>query len=170
MKAYHFTNGKLRDGRTIPPIGETLVHYGPLLPCESGLHASEHPFDALTYAPGATLHRVLLSGEIIEHGDKLVARERAILATIDAEEMLWSFARWCALQIIDLWDPPQVVRDYLESGDENLRAASRVALRAASCEASGAASWAASRAASRVASREAHKAKFKEMVEEAFTA
>jgi len=30
-------------------------------------------------------------------------------------------ARWYALQVADLWDAPDVVRQYLETGDESLR-------------------------------------------------
>jgi hypothetical protein len=32
------------------------------------------------------------------------------------------FTRQCALDVIDLWDAPAVVRQYLETGDESLRA------------------------------------------------
>lgn len=40
VKAWHFTNGKLRDGGPVPAVGETLIHEGPVVMCESGLHAS----------------------------------------------------------------------------------------------------------------------------------
>ena len=33
------------------------------------------------------------------------------------------FACWCALQVIDKWDAPDVVREYLETGDEEIRSA-----------------------------------------------
>ena len=125
MIGYHFTNGdKLRNGRLTPPIGEWLTHDGPVVPCESGLHASEHPFDALTYACGEMLHRVELKRDLVPRGDpvdKYVGRRRKILATIDATELLNAFARWCALQVIDLWGAPNVVREYLETGDEPIR-------------------------------------------------
>jgi hypothetical protein len=91
-----------------------------------GLHASGHPFDALLYAPGSTLHLVHLDGELIEHGspvDKVAARRRKIVATIDAEPLLREFARKCALSVIHLWDAPEVVKQYLTTGDESLRAA-----------------------------------------------
>lgn len=32
----------------------------------------------------------------------------------------WFFARWCALECVRLWDAPQIVIDYLESGDPDL--------------------------------------------------
>lgn len=125
MIGYHFSGNRLRDGRPIPPIGEWLEHHGPVEPCVSGLHASEHPFDALQYAPGTLLHRVELEGDLQPHGkpiDKWVGRRRRIIASIDATDLLRAFARWCALQMIDLWYAPAVVRKYLETGDETLRA------------------------------------------------
>jgi hypothetical protein len=152
-QAWHFTNGKtLRDGRPIPPVGEWLVHDGPLVPCESGLHASERLLDALSFAPGGTLHRVTLRGDITPHGspaDKLVARERRIDWTLDEatmERVLREFARWCALQVLHLWDAPGVVVQYLETGDESLRAAAGDAAEAAAGAAARAA-WAAGDAA-----------------------
>ena len=194
MLGYHFTGSSLRDGRPIPPIGEWLEHEGEIVPCQSGLHSSECPFDALQYAPGNTLHRVELEGGLVPHGDppdKWVGRRRKIVATIDAEELLRGFARWCALQVIDMWDAPPVVREYLETGDERKRDAARDAAREAraatraawaawgAARATGAAAWAASRAAwgaagearAARASRAvlaAQREKFREMVEAAF--
>jgi len=130
MLGYHFTKDTLRDGRPIPPVGEWLEYEGRIKPCSSGLHASEHPFDALMYAPGPKLHRVELDGNLQSHGDpvdKWVGRRRKILASIDATDMLCEFARWCALQVIDLWDAPYVVRKYLATGDESLMLAARAA-------------------------------------------
>jgi hypothetical protein len=92
VRGYHFTNGnKLRDGREVPPVGEWLVHKGIVRMCRSGLHASEHPIDALHYAPGPTLHLVELSGTIKRSNfdeDKLVASHRRVLATIDATSII----------------------------------------------------------------------------------
>jgi len=123
MKAYHFTADTLRDGRPIPPVGEWLEHTGPIFPCESGLHASADPFDALKYAPGAIIHLVEIDGELVPHGDpvdKVAGRRRKIIKTIDATKLLREFARWCALRVIHLWDCPDVVRRYLETGDESM--------------------------------------------------
>jgi hypothetical protein len=148
-QAWHFTCGTLRDGRPIPPVGEWLVQGGPLVPCESGLHASERLLDALAFAPGGTLHRVTLRGEITPHGspaDKLVARERRIdwtLDAVDTERVLREFARWCARQVLHLWDAPDVVVRYLETGDESLRDAAGEAARDAAGDAAWAAAWAA---------------------------
>jgi hypothetical protein len=162
---YHFTGEKLRDGRAIPPIGEWLEHDGPVEPCTSGLHASIDPFDALKYAPGNLLHRVELEGDLISHGDpvdKWVGRRRRIMESIDAEKLLREFARWCALQVVHLWECPPVVRQYLETGDESLRAAAR--------DAASAAAWGAARADARAAARDTQRAKFNEMVNAAFAA
>jgi hypothetical protein len=125
MIGYHFNTGTLRDGRPLPAIGEWLEHIGPIVPCESGLHMSEHPADALNYATDCRLDRVELEGDLVSHGDppdKWVGRRRRRLATIDATALLGEYARWCASQVVDLWDAPQVVRDYLLTGDESLRA------------------------------------------------
>ena len=106
--AYHFTGPTLRDGRPIPAIGETLVHEGPVALCETGLHASECPFDALRYAPGNMLHKVRCEEIEGRQSDKLVCRSRTILATIDAEFLLRRFAADQALAVAHLWDMPTI--------------------------------------------------------------
>ncbi len=151
MKAYHFTSNTLRDGRPIPCIGEKLVHVGLIIPSESGLHASEHPFDALQYAPGNLLHLVELDGELVSHGnpvDKWVGRSRVIVKSINAESLMRRFAKDQALSVIHLWDAPQVVIDYLNSNSDAARAAA----------------WAAARDSARDSAR----AEFKKRVDEAF--
>ena len=148
IRGYHFTGATLRNGEPIPGIGVWLKHAGPVVPCESGLHMSEHPLDALQYAPGNTLHLVELRGDLINHEgnygrrDKWVGRERRILASRDAEGMLRAFARRCALDVVHLWKAPDVVKLYLESGDESLRAAAR--------DAAWDAAWDAARDAQRI--------------------
>lgn len=77
------------------------------------------------------------------------------------------FARWCALSVIHLWDAPQVVEDYLTSGDERLRAAAAWAAdRAAAAWAADrtAAARDAARAAARDAADDAQKAKLLEIM------
>lgn len=88
---------------------------------QTGLHASLHPLDALQYAPGEILCRVEMGGDIVYGDDKLVATERTVIAMGDATEMLRKFSRLCALDVIHLWDAPQVVIDYLNTGDESIR-------------------------------------------------
>ncbi len=57
---------------------------------------------------------------------------------------LREFSRWCALQVKDLWDMPDVVCEYLETGNEELRYAAWDA--AADAWASAADAWASAAA------------------------
>ena len=110
-----FGNHELvEEGKTYRTDGEPVL-------CHRGLHASERALDALDYAPGPIICRVTL-GEMIVHGeDKSAATERTVLWMADATETLGSFARWCALQVIDTWGAPDVVRQYLETGDASIK-------------------------------------------------
>ena len=159
MKAWHFVGDNLRDGRPIPAAGEKVIHDGTIEMCKAGLHASIEPFDALQYAPGKTLCYVECDGEI-EHGDdKLVCSERTIIKRMDVEWLLWQFARERALSVIHLWDAPDVVVEYLKTGNEDLRAAAWDAAwdaaRDAAWDAARAAAWAAAWDAARDAARAA---------------
>ena len=147
FNAYHFTGSTLRDGRPVPAIGETLVHSGPIVWCESGLYASRAAWDALRYAPGPILHRVLAQDIEREDGDKLVCRRRTIVASIDATHLLRRFAADQALSVAHLWDMPDMVRDYLTTLDEEKRDAAWDAAWEASAEAAAWAAWAAEAAA-----------------------
>lgn len=161
---YHFTNGTLRNGDPIPPIGEWL-----------------NPLDALAYASGCTLHLVQMGSRIESHGDpvdKVVSNRRKILASRDAESLCREFARRCALDVLPLWpEAPKVVVEYLT------RAAARDADAAPWAAAWGAAwgaAWAASaasaargaawaaRAAARAAARDKYRGWFLEMVNALF--
>jgi hypothetical protein len=146
---WHFSTGTLGygDGRKIV-IGEThtvdtTTHS--LTLCKWGLHASEWIIDALKYAPGPMVYRVRLHGEILRGDDKACATHRTYIAGIDATGILRDFARKCALGVIHLWDAPDIVRQYLETGDESLRAAARDAASAAASDAAWGAAWAAAR-------------------------
>jgi len=163
---YHFTGDTLRDGSPLPPVGKWLTHRGEIEPCKRGLHASEHPIDALQYAPGTKLHLVELGKVVISHGDpvdKVVSNRRRIIKTIDAQELLRAFARRCASDVLHLWAAPDVVRKYLTTGDESIRAAAWDAARAAAWDAAWAAArdaawaaaWDAAWAAARDAARDA---------------
>ena len=126
MKAYHFVAETLRDGREIPADGEWLQHLGDeIVICESGLHASKHPFDALNYAPGATLCLVECEDIVTEQHDKFVCRRRKIIARFDATNLMRQFARNQAVDVLHLWEAPAVVVYYLLSGDETARDAAR---------------------------------------------
>jgi hypothetical protein len=142
IRAWHFVGKALRDGRPVPADGEWLVHDGPLVLCGSGLHFSAHPFDALDYAPGETLCLVECDGDVTQVGDKGVCRRRRIVARMDATDLLRYFARMQALSVIHLWAaPPDVVLDYLMTGDGSSRAAASAAASAAARDAT----WAAAR-------------------------
>ena len=175
ITGYHFVGPTLRDGKPIPPNGEWLIHDGPIVPCESGLHASEHPFDALQHAPGETLCLVELEGDLASHGnpiDKWAGRRRKIIKRIDATNLLRRFAADQALSVKHLWDMPPVVMEYLTTLDETKRAAAwdtawDTALAAARAAARDAA-WAAARAAARDAARDAARTEFKNRVDLAF--
>ena len=177
MKAWHFAQENRRlgynDGRLIRK-GQWLVHRGPLVMCESGLHASKRIIDALKYASGSVICRVELGGEIVHGEDKSVAERRQCLWYIDGTDLLRKFARMCALDVIHLWDAPDIVIQYLRSGDETIRAAARAAARAtagataratawaaagAAAEAAGAAAWAAARATAWATARATARAK-----------
>jgi hypothetical protein len=150
VMGWHFTGPTLRDGRPIPVVGEWLIHAGPVVMCESGLHASRKALHALDYAPGLIVHRVECEDVVAEDSTKLVCRRRRIAGTVDgpvAEQILRRFARQCALSVIDKWDAPDIVRRYLVTGDESIRAAAR--------DAAGEAAWAAAGDAARAAAWEA---------------
>jgi hypothetical protein len=131
MKAWYFSNEckKLRyhDNRKIE-LGVThKVDCKPVL-CESGLHASKRLIDALEYAPGPILWRVELGGEIEVGDDKVVATERTYIdGGIDVTECLRRFARMCALDVVHLWGAPDVVIEYLKTGNEELMTAANSA-------------------------------------------
>ena len=126
MRAWHFTGKTLRDGSPIPAPGVVLRHTGQLVMCESDLHASLQPFDALQNAPGDKLHLVECGGTIQHQNDKLVCTERTIIVSMDAGPLLRYFARQQALSVVHLWDAPDVVLDYL-MGDDTAWAAARAA-------------------------------------------
>lgn len=142
--AWHFVGETLRDGREIPADGETLTHVGEVIPCKQGLHASERLLGALRYAPGHTVCRVELWGDVKHDAyDKMAARHRRILWRIDAEQILRTFARRCALDDIHLWDAPRAVREYLETGNKSIIDAAKHATEAAVKDCASPATWAA---------------------------
>ena len=90
--AWHFTEGAtLRDGQPLE-VGKTYTYRGDVEICMSGYHASRRLIDALRYAPGAQLSRVECWGDVQEQDDKLVARNRTVLWTLDATMILHEFA------------------------------------------------------------------------------
>lgn len=98
--------------------------------CSHGLHGSRDILAALEYAPGPVVWRVILLGEISDGGDRIAAHRRQYIAGgIDIENDLSCFARLCALDVIDLWDAPAAVIEWLHSdGEAHIRAAAVTAL------------------------------------------
>ena len=137
---WHFATMKdgvpvMRDGTPIE-IGKRYI-----LPkakmCKRGFHGSPTPLDALQYAPGAWVSR----REIVvtdKDKDKVVGTSCVHMVGADATEVLSKFARMCALDVVHLWDAPDVVVRYLNTGDESLRDAARDAAWAAERDATGA--------------------------------
>ena len=115
--------------------------------CESGLHASKTVLEALQYASGPILYRVRLSGKIVHGDDQSCATKRSYIAKINADSLLREFGRKCALRVIDLWNCPRVVKDYLETSDETLRAVAGNAGWAVARAVAGDAAWVAATAA-----------------------
>ena len=172
MKAWHFVGDTLRDGRRIPANGKPLRFDGRPILCEQGLHASLQPFDALPHAPGNTLCLVECGGIVKHQTDKLVCTERTIIVRMNAEPLLRYFARMQALSCVHLWEPNQVVCDYLMTGDESIRAAAWAAAEdaawSAARAAARAAAWPAARAAARAAAWPAAREYFNLLVNSAF--
>ena len=146
LKGWWFSNNDKKlgygDGRIIRAGITHKVKCEPVL-CQSGLHASKRIIDALQYAPGHYVWRVELSGEIKEDYDKAVATQRKYLWGMNCEAVLFKFARMCALDVIDKWNAPDIVIQFLKTGDENLRDAAGAAAGAAAWDAAWDAAWAA---------------------------
>ncbi len=169
-RGWHFVGEKLRDGSPIPADGEWLTYSGKLEMCVSGLHFSKKPHQALQYAPGGTLCLIEYGGKVVMGDDKGICSRRKIIARMDATELLRFYARMQAVKVLEYWDtePPEVVCDFLMTGDESLRAAARDAAGDAARDAARAAAWDAARAAARAAAGDAAHAEFDALVYEAF--
>jgi len=88
----------LRDGTPLE-IGRTYEHHGPLVMCGAGYHSSGRVIDALRYAPGDYLCRVLASHDVADT-DKHVSRYRVALVGYVATATLHLFSAriaYCAL-------------------------------------------------------------------------
>ena len=123
MKAWHFLRKDrclgYGDNREVI-AGETYTVDGPSELCVRGLHGSKRPLDALKYAPGPVVCRVEIGGDVVEGDDKMAGTTREVLWMYDATEVLREFVRFCALDVVPYWDPPDVVLAWLQTGDESL--------------------------------------------------
>src|SRR3990167_9258242 len=152
------------DGRRIE-LGITHKVEGKIVPCQNGLHYSARAIDALRYAAGPIVWKVRGSGVIVPHsGDKFAASERTYNAGgVDVSKSLQKFARQCALDVIHLWDAPEITVRFLKTGDEDLRDAAKAAAwdiakaaaEAAARDAAWDAAWAAAGAAAEAAAWDA---------------
>jgi hypothetical protein len=120
---YWYITDELRlghgDGRVIEE-GKTHTVEGAIGICVRGLHASRLALDALSYSKGPMVCRVRLGGNVIDGSDKSCASMRTYIKIIDAREILETFGRMCALDVIHLWDAPEAVRLYLETGRKDI--------------------------------------------------
>ncbi len=150
--AWYFSAADCRlrygDGRLIE-VGATHTVTVTPSPCNAGLHGSRNIMDALANAPGTVIWRVSIADSIAEQRDKLCGKSRTYLWGYDAYSVLRDFARKCALDVAHLWKIPEVVRQYLETGDEPQRYAARAAARDAAWDAAGYAARDAAGAAAR---------------------
>jgi len=162
---WHVTTAdrKLRynDSRIVE-AGQSITVEGKPVLCEYGLHASSRLIDALQYAPGPYVWSVELHGVIIHGDDKSVATERRAVWGYDATKVLKSFSLKIALQALEAhWVPskfgaiPQVVMDWLNTGDESLRSAAWSAAWSAARSAARSAAWSAAESAAESAARSA---------------
>ena len=107
IEAWHFVgedrclaNG---DGRVVVN-GEKLTVEGPPVLCRRGLHASVDIMDALSYAPGPVLCRVVVDGTVIQGDDKIVGTERTCLWSVDLTRELREFACDCAERVLPIYE------------------------------------------------------------------
>jgi hypothetical protein len=128
------------DGRAVT-VGDWLEVDGKIEICERGLHFSRRALDALQYAPGSLCWYVEADGEIVKYDDKAVCSRRRALWMVDAEPVLRRFARSCALDVLHLWDAPEIVREHLVTGDESKLDAARYAAWVAAWVATRYATW-----------------------------
>ena len=153
MKGWHFLreDGRLGygDNRKVK-VGQVYTCKGDIRICCNGMHASKVLHDALQYAPGPVVCRVNVTGDIVYQSDKFAGRNRKVLWMFNMDNVLRRYARLCALDVLHLWEAPDIVREYLETGDESIRAAAEAALAARDAwgaRAAWGATWAAARAA-----------------------
>jgi hypothetical protein len=132
-----------------PAVGEWLEVAPPLDICHRGLHASWRAIDALGFVSWGSAIACLVEVDGIggEHADKLVCSRRRIVAMVECDDVLRLFAREAALSVAQYWTMPPVVRKYLETGNEEIRAAAWAAAvaaaRAAAVAAARDAAWVA---------------------------
>jgi len=155
------------DGRKIV-IGKTHSLKGEIIICNHALHGSIHPFDALSYAPGPYLYQVEQWGDLIKESDKIGSRHRKYISMHDIDYELRLFARQQALSVIHLWKAPEIVKKYLETGEESIRATAWPAAWPAARDAARDAAWSAARDTAWSAAWDEAKDNFLKLIEDKF--
>jgi hypothetical protein len=116
-KAWWISSNRLRNGdnRIVKP-GRTHKVEGKIELCYNGLHGSINPLHALSYSSGQ-FWRTEHSGTIVYQTDKLASSHRTYLWRVkNTGKILEHFRRLCALDVIHLWDPSDLVVRYLRTG------------------------------------------------------
>ncbi len=163
---WHPPAGK-RPGKWMPPVVRVV-------PCQSGYHACT-PAQALEWC-GPSAWLVEVRGDIIDHGDKLVAAQARLIRRLNWDDRTARlFAADCAERVLPIFeaaypgdDRPRrtievarmfadgiATREELAAAQDAARAAARAAAQDAARAAARAAAWDAAWAAARDAARAA---------------
>lgn len=133
IDCWHFAGPTLRDGTPHHAVGTTLPEIADPVPCHRGYHGSVHALDALFCAPGPWVARVRLHGVVLPSGDPVDQYVGSLrtqsTAYVDVSDVLHAFARACALDVVHLWDAPEIVVYYLRTGDPAAKVDAWVAAR-----------------------------------------
>jgi hypothetical protein len=101
-EAWHISTGTLRSGDDLPADGVAMTFDGEFVPLQTGLYASRRLLDALPYANGSVVSRVLVGDLLHEWPDKLASRRRTIIWRVDCVDIFRRFARICAARSVHL--------------------------------------------------------------------
>lgn len=169
MLAWYFApeNNRLAygDGRIIE-VGKMHTIKGIPRLCEAGLHGSVNILDALIYAPSTSLYRVNITRKLDIGHDKICGQRREYLAHVDANNILWEFARKQALINISKIKPccsnPEyaAIINWLVTGHAEYRSAAQSAVESAA--------WSSAESAARYA-KSAANTMLTKMIEDALT-
>ena len=132
-------------------VGEWKKHDGDLKLCNSGFHASRHPYDVLNYLQGNRLFIVEAKGDVLDDKDKFVAKEMRLKTEIkDLKRLSVEFAVWNARKCLKNFEKKHPddkrPRQAIEAAEKYLLAKTSAA-RSAARSAAESAAWSAASAA-----------------------